>query len=314
MKIKKVKYQITNIMKINYLLIPLTIIAAACGSGNNKSDAYGNFEAVEIQVSSEVQGKIIGLKIEEGQHIQKGQTVLMIDTTQLYFRKLQMNAQMNSAEARLLQVKSQIAVQDEQKKSLEREKKRLENLVSANAAPSKQLDDINGQLDVLNSQILATRIQNQSVLFDIKALQYATAQIDDQLSRSVIKNPIDGTVLDKYIENGEVVIPGKVLYKVADLSILRLRAYISGAQLPNIKIGQKVTVLVDKDINKNQELEGTISWISQQAEFTPKIIQTKEERVNLVYAIKIDVVNDGSLKVGMPGEVKFKVQSLKFKV
>ncbi len=298
-------YQITHIMKINFLLVPLTIIAAACGNGNNKSDAYGNFEAVEIQVSSEVQGKIIELKIEEGQQFQNGQIAAIIDTTQLYLKKMQMIAQMNSADARLLQIQSQIAVQDEQKKSLEREQKRLEKLVSANAAPSKQLDDINGELDVLNSQIVSTRIQNQSISFDIKALNFQIAQTNDQLNKSVIRNPINGTILEKYVESGEVVVPGKILYKVADLSVLRLRAYISGDQLPNVKIGEKVVVLIDKDKDRNRKLEGTVSWISQEAEFTPKIIQTKDERVNLVYAIKVDVPNDGSLKIGMPGEVKF---------
>jgi len=292
-------------MRTQYLLFVLIIALTSCHLGNNKSDAFGNFEAVEIQVSSEVQGKITELKFEEGLHVQKGQVILTIDTTQLYLKKLQMNAQMNSTGARLLQILSQIAVQDEQKKSLNREQKRIDKLVSANAVPSKQLDDINGQLDVLNSQIAATRIQNQSIAFDIKALQYQIAQIDDQLNKSVIRNPVEGTILEKYVEPGEVVIPGKVLYKVADLSVLRLRAYVSGALLPNIKIGQKVFVFIDKDKDQNQKFEGTVSWISQQAEFTPKIIQTKEERVNLVYAIKVDVSNDGSLKIGMPGEIKF---------
>jgi HlyD family secretion protein len=291
-------------MKINYLLIPLSILAASCGNGKDKSDAYGNFEAIEIQVSSEVQGKIMDLKIEEGQKVLKGQIVLTIDTAQLYLKKMQMVAQMNGSGSRLVQVQSQIAVLDEQKKSLDREQKRLEKLVSANAAPSKQLDDINSQLDVLNSQIASTKIQNQTIAFDVKALQFQIAQIDDQLNKSKILNPVTGTVLEKYVESGEVVIPGKVLYKVADLSVLRLRAYVSGSQLLNIKIGQKVIVYIDKDKNENQKFEGTISWISQQAEFTPKIIQTKEERVNLVYAVKVDVSNDGSLKIGMPGEVK----------
>jgi HlyD family secretion protein len=295
-------------MKTRILLFLVIIALNSCHFGNNKSDAYGNFEAIEIQVSSEVQGKITDLKIEEGQKIQKGQIALTIDTIQLYLRKLQMNAQMNSAGSRLLQVQSQIAVQEEQKKTLEKEQNRINKLVAANAAPSKQLDDINGQLDILNSQVAATRIQNQSIAFDIKALQFATSQIDDQLYKSVIRNPVEGTILEKYVEVGEVVVPGKILYKVADLSVLRLRAYISGAQLPNIKIGQKVTVLIDKDKNENQKLSGSVNWISQQAEFTPKIIQTKEERVNLVYAIKIDVLNDGSLKIGMPGEVKFKTE------
>jgi HlyD family secretion protein len=292
-------------MRIHYLLILFILIASSCGNGKNKSDAYGNFEAVEIQVSSEVQGKITDLKIEEGQKVSKGQIVLTIDTVQLYLKKMQLIAQLNSSGSRLLQVQSQIAVQDEQKKSLDREQNRLEKLVSANAAPTKQLDDINSELDVLKSQIASTKIQNQTISFDVKAIQFQIAQIEDQLNKSNIINPIDGTVLEKYIESGEIVTPGKVLYKIADLSVLRLRVYISGDQLGNIKIGQKVIALIDKDKDQNKKLNGTISWISQEAEFTPKIIQTKEERVNLVYAVKVDVSNDGSLKIGMPGEVKF---------
>jgi len=292
-------------MRIHYLLILFILIASSCGNGKNKSDAYGNFEAVEIQVSSEVQGKITDLKIEEGQKVSKGQIVLTIDTVQLYLKKMQLIAQLNSSGSRLLQVQSQIAVQDEQKKSLDREQNRLEKLVSANAAPSKQLDDINSELEVLKSQIASTKIQNQTISFDVKAIQFQIAQIEDQLNKSNIINPIDGTVLEKYVESGEIVTPGKVLYKIADLSVLRLRVYISGDQLGNIKIGQKVIALIDKDKDQNKKLNGTISWISQEAEFTPKIIQTKEERVNLVYAVKVDVSNDGSLKIGMPGEVKF---------
>ena len=292
-------------MRIHYLLILFILIASSCGNGKNKSDAYGNFEAVEIQVSSEVQGKITDLKIEEGQKVSKGQIVLTIDTVQLYLKKMQLIAQLNSSGSRLLQVQSQIAVQDEQKKSLDREQNRLEKLVSANAAPTKQLDDINSELEVLKSQIASTKIQNQTISFDVKAIQFQIAQIEDQLNKSNIINPIDGTVLEKYVESGEIVTPGKVLYKIADLSVLRLRVYISGDQLGNIKIGQKVIALIDKDKDQNKKLNGTISWISQEAEFTPKIIQTKEERVNLVYAVKVDVSNDGSLKIGMPGEVKF---------
>jgi len=292
-------------MKLKFVLICLTAILIACNSGNNHSDAYGNFEAVEIQVSSEVQGKITNMNLEEGQQLQKGQIVMTIDTVQLFLKKMQLNAQMNASSSRLTQIQSQISVQEEQKKTLVREQKRLENLVAGNAAPSKQLDDINGQLDVLNSQIAATRIQNQSISFDVKAMLFQIEQTQDQITKSVVKNPVNGTVLEKYVEAGEVVTPGKVLYKIADLSVLRLRAYISGDQLSSAKIGQKVSVFIDKDKNHNQKFDGIISWISSQAEFTPKIIQTKDERVNLVYAIKVDVVNDGSLKIGMPGEVNF---------
>jgi HlyD family secretion protein len=289
--------------KLLFFVIPF--IAASCGNGNNNSDAYGNFEAVEILAGAEVQGKIISLDIEEGQQVKKGQVMGYIDTVPNYLRKLQLMAQTDASLAKLSQVKSQIEVQEEQRKNLLIDQKRLKNLVLANAAPTKQLDDIDGQINVVNSQIISTRVQNQAITSEIKSLQFQVAQAQDLLSKSVIRNPIDGTILEKYIEQGEIAVPGKTLYKIADLSVLRLRVYVSGAQLPNIKIGQKVAVYIDKNENENRKLEGEVSWISQQAEFTPKIIQTKEERVNLVYAVKVDVKNDGSIKIGMPGEVKF---------
>jgi HlyD family secretion protein len=292
-------------MKTKLILIAFPIVMAACSGGNNKSDAYGNFEATEVLVGAEAQGKLLNLKIEEGQQVAKDEIVGTIDTVALYLKKLQLIAQKEASTARLAQVQAQVAVQEEQKKTNTREQARIGKLVDANAAPTKQLDDVNGQLDILNSQIVSTRTQNQAIAGEIKAFQYQIAQIDDQLAKSVIHNPIKGTVLEKYIEQGEIAAQGKTLYKIANLSALKLRVYISGDQLPNIKIGQKVTIFIDKTKDENQKLEGTISWISQQAEFTPKIIQTKDERVNLVYAIKVDVANDGSLKIGMPGEVKF---------
>ncbi len=292
-------------MKTKLLFIAIPIIAAACGNGNNKSDAYGNFEATEVLVGAEVQGKVLKINIEEGQNLIKDQAVGYIDSLSTYLRKLQLIAQIEASTAKLAQVQSQIEVQEEQKKSLLREQDRSNKLVSAQAAPTKQLDDINSEIDLINKQIISTRVQNQAISGEIKALKFQADQAQDQLNKSIIRNPINGTVLEKYIEPGEIAVPGKNLYKIADLSVMKLRVYVSGAQLPNIKIGQKVTVLIDKTSDENRKLEGIISWISQQTEFTPKIIQTKEERVNMVYAIKVDVQNDGSLKIGMPGEVKF---------
>jgi len=286
-----------------FLAIPF--IVAACGSDNNKSDAYGNFEATEVLVGAEVQGKILKFNIEEGQNLVKDQVVGTIDSLSTFLRKQQLIAQLEASMAKLTQVQSQIEVQEEQKKTLLKEQERSKKLVAAQAAPTKQLDDINNQLDLINKQIISTRVQNQAISGEIKAMKFQADQAQDQLTKSVIRNPINGTILEKYIESGEIAIPGKNLYKIADLSVMKLRVYISGTQLPNIKIGQKVSVLIDKTSNENRKLEGTISWISQQTEFTPKIIQTKEERVNMVYAIKVNVQNDGSLKIGIPGEVKF---------
>ena len=292
-------------MKTKLILFVLPFFITSCGNGNNKSDAYGNFEAIEVLVGAEAQGKVVVLKIEEGQQIAKDEIVGYIDTLSLNLKKLQLVAQKEASAAKLAQVQAQIAVQEEQKKTSSKEQLRISKLVEAKAAPTKQLDDINGQLDILSSQIISTRTQNQAIAGEMKALQYQIAQVADQLTKSVIRNPVRGTVLEKYIEEGEIAVQGKTLYKIADLSTLKLRVYISGAQLPNVKLGQKVSVLIDENKDDNKKIEGTISWISQQAEFTPKIIQTKDERVNLVYAVKIDVVNDGSLKIGMPGEVKF---------
>jgi HlyD family secretion protein len=292
-------------MRNNVFFIAIFFIAAACGNGNNKSDAYGNFEATEVLVGAEVQGKILKFNIEEGQNLVKDQTVGFIDSLATFFRKQQLIAQIEASTAKLTQVQSQIDVQEEQKKTLLREQDRLGKLVAAQAATTKQLDDINSQFDLLNKQIASTRVQNQAIYGEIKALKFQADQVQDQLSKSTIRNPADGTVLEKYIEPGEIAVPGKNLYKVADLTIMKLRVYISGSQLPNIKIGQKVTVLIDRNSEETRKLEGTIGWISPQAEFTPKIIQTKEERVNMVYAIKVNVQNDGSLKIGMPGEVRF---------
>ncbi len=292
-------------MKTKLIFITIPIIAAACGNGNNKSDAYGNFEATEVLVGAEVQGKILKLNIEEGQSLLKDQAIGYIDSLSTYLKKQQLIAQIEASSTKFTQVQSQIEVQEEQKKSLLREQDRLNKLVAAQAAPTKQLDDINSDLDLINKQIISTRVQNQAISGDIKALKFQVDQAQDQLNKSIIRNPITGTVLEKYIEPGEIAIPGKNLYKIADLSVMKLRVYVSGAQLPNIKIGQKVSVFIDKTSIENRKLEGIISWISQQTEFTPKIIQTKEERVNMVYAIKVDVQNDGSLKIGMPGEVKF---------
>jgi HlyD family secretion protein len=290
------------------LIIPFIV---CCGIRNNKSDAYGNFEAIEILVGSEAQGKVIQFNAEEGQKLSKGQVIGVIDTLPLFLKKQQLLASIEAACARFVQIQSQIDVQEEQKKTLVREQSRITKLVSSEAVPAKQLDDINGQLNILNSQVIATRSQNQSILGEIKALQFQVAQVQDQIVKSVIINPVNGTLLEKYIEQGEIAAPGKTLYKIADCSVLKLRVYVSGSQLPNFKLGQKVIVFVDKDKKENRSLEGTVTWISQQAEFTPKIIQTKEERVNLVYALKVDVVNDGTLKIGMPGEIKFELSNSK---
>jgi HlyD family secretion protein len=206
--------------------------------------------------------------------------------------------------SRSASVFSQIDVQKQQKQNLLVDKARIEKLYKDGAATKKQLDDINGAISMVDKQILSIETQNAPVISDMASIDKQIAQVDESLRKCRVLNPVNGTVLDKYAEAGEITTVGKALYKIADLSTLELRVYVSGEQLPSVKIGGKTDVIID---GKNTApLEGTISWISSTAEFTPKIIQTKEERVNLVYAVKISVKNDGSLKIGMPGEVKFK--------
>lgn len=282
------------------------ILLSGCSNDKQKSDAYGNFEATETIVSSESSGKLYELNVEEGQVIEANKVVGYIDTSQLYLKKLQLAQQKNTTRTKFKNVSSQISVLQEQKRVAIRERDRIERLLKDNAATGKQLDDINGSIDVINKQISSIDIQNSTTNEELKGLDVQIQQVIDQLQKSNITNPVKGTVIMKFAEQGEIVSFGKPLYKIADISIMELRVYVSGAQLPEIKLGQKVKVLIDDGKANYKTLEGEISWISSKAEFTPKIIQTKEERVNLVYAVKVKVANDGSLKIGMPGEIMFK--------
>ncbi|MBU8893788.1 MAG: HlyD family efflux transporter periplasmic adaptor subunit [Bacteroidales bacterium] len=292
-------------MKTKYLLLLFTALLAACSGNENGSDAYGNFEANEVIISAEAQGKLIEFNIEEGEKLRKGQMLGFIDTVPLSIQKEQLLAQRQAVASKVPNVRAQVAVLEEQKAILNTEKERIEKLFNDNAATKQQLDDISGKCNVLEKQIVATKTQISSVAKEIQVVDKQIKLINEQISRAKIINPIDGTVLEKYLEENEIAVAGKALYKIAGLDEIDLRVYISGAQLPNIKIGQKVKVFIDKDEETNQEYDGEVFWISDQAEFTPKIIQTKEERVNMVYALKIRVKNDGKLKIGMPGEVIF---------
>jgi len=284
----------------------IAAITGGCSNNDNRSDAYGNFEAVETIVSSESSGKLLEFNVEEGQTLNEGSVVGYIDTIQLQLKKKQLEAAKNLTRTKFKSVSSQVGVYQEQKKVALREKERIERLLKDNAATGKQLDDINGNIDVLNRQIAAVETQNSTTNEELKNYDVQIKQIDDQLGKSTVINPVNGTVIMKFVEQNEVVNYGKPLYKIADLSVMELRVYVSGSQLPEIKIGQTVKVLIDNGKSEYRTLEGEIFWVSSKAEFTPKIVQTKEERVNLVYAVKVRVRNDGSLKIGMPGEVMFK--------
>ncbi len=301
----------------------LIVLLSSCSKGNGKYDASGTFEANEVIVSSELSGKILSLPIEEGQVLVKDSVIGIVDAVNISLQKEQVEANIQALSEKTADVspqvkllENQLAVQQSQLNNLLHEQTRIQNLLKLDAATGKQLDDINAQIDVARKSLTVTQqqinvqrnnisTQNRSILSEGKPLQKRVAQLEDQLKRANIINPVSGTVITKYAEEGEITAAGKALYKIADLSIMTLRAYISGSQLSQIKLGQNVKVLVDDGEKKYKELSGSISWIADKAEFTPKTIQTKDERANLVYAVKIRVKNDGYLKIGMYGEVKF---------
>ncbi len=271
-------------------------------SNNEKADGYGNFEATEITVSSEAQGKLEFLEVEEGQVLEKQEIVGLVDTLQLYLSKQQLLASKATVASKSGGVWSQVSVMNQQLQTAETEQQRIQNMFNENAATQRQLDQANSQVAVLKKQIQNVETQNAPIVNEVKAINAKEAEIEHQIAQSKIINPVKGTVLTKFAEPGEVVSFGKPLYKIANMEEMTLRVYVSETQLPNINIGQKVTVKIDSG-EEMKDYNGTISWISASAEFTPKIIQTKEERVNLVYAVKITVKNDGSLKIGMPAEM-----------
>lgn len=287
------------------ILLSLTLFFS-CHKEEKKADAYGNFEAIETIISAEANGKLLYLNVNEGEEINEGDLVAIIDTMQLYLKKMQLQAQKKAVSSKYKISSSQAEVIREQLKVSEVEKKRIENLLKENAASPKQLDDIIGSMRVLEKQINSVLSQNSTISGELATLDVQIKQINDQIEKCIIKNPMRGTVIMKLAEPNEIVSFGKPLYKIANLEEMELRVFVSGNQLSEIKIGQQVKVYIDIGKESMKEYEGTIIWISSKAEFTPKIIQTKEERVNLVYAVKIKVKNDGSIKIGMPAEVIFK--------
>lgn len=290
--------------KTSYILL-IIIGLNACSGNDEKSDAFGNFEATETIISAEATGKLLSFNIENGQQLKAGELVGQIDTLVLSLKRKKLLAAKSEIAANTSDILAQINVLKEQKSVLEIEKKRVESLIADSAATEKQYDDIKGRIRVIDRQIASVKVKNSTVLSKLNQLNAQVEELDELIFRCKIYNPINGTVLQKYAEAHELAMPGKALYKIANLQQMELKVYVDGTRLPKIKIGDKAKVFIDKDTETNTELEGTISWISSSAEFTPKIIQTKEERVKLVYAIKLLVKNDGSLKIGMPGEVVF---------
>lgn len=294
-------------MKISYIVLFTTfgLFFSSCSDTENISDAYGNFEATEIVVSAQSNGELLQFNVQEGDVLAKGQSIGLIDTTDLYLKKKLLEQQKLTISSQLASINSEIEVQRQQLENNKVNQARIKKMYKQGAATKKQLDDINGLVDLNEKMIDAVVSKKQNVLDQINGVGIQVEQIEELVTKCLLKNPSNGTVMVKYSEQGELAVMGKPLYKLADIKNIKLKAYISGAQLPDVKLGDEVEVLYDKNKTENDATRGKVVWISSTAEFTPKTIQTKEERVNLVYAIKVLVKNDGSIKIGMPGELNF---------
>ena len=290
-------------------LCSLLALFSACGNGAPKYDATGTFETTEVLVSAEASGRLLYFDIEEGMLLKAGEEVGVVDTVQLYLKKLQLEASLKSVEEQLPDILKQVAATKEQISAAQRERNRVANLLKVGAANQKQLDDAEDQLEVLRKQLVAQNStlsnSHQSLTWQSSSVGIQVAQVEDQLKKCHITSPITGTVLAKYAEAGELTAMGTPLFKVADTEQMYLRAYITSEQLSQVKLGQKVTVFSDYGTDEHKQYPGVVTWISDTSEFTPKTILTKNERANLVYAVKIAVHNDGLLKIGMYGGVEF---------
>jgi HlyD family secretion protein len=305
MRINEMKRKASYSLQI--LLIILLLLS--CNQNGKEFDASGVFESDEIIISSESAGVIREFKIEEGMELDSGTYIGFIDTTQLHLKISQIEAQIRAINSKKPDIIKQLASMEEQLNFLNREKIRIKNLLEAGAATQKQLDDISSNIEVLSKQIEAVKsnleITSKSIDLETAPLNIQIKQLNDQINKSIIINPVKGTVLTKFAYENELANVGKPLYKISDLSFITLRAYVTGEQLDKIKLNQSIYVFVDNDKDNYKKYTGKVEWISRKAEFTPKTIQTKDERANLVYAIKIRVKNDGFIKIGMYAEVKF---------
>lgn len=290
-------------------LLVLALAITSCGKGNKAYDASGVFESTEVTVSAEGNGRIMNLDIQEGDQLEAGAVVGCIDTVQLYLSKIQLEASRRAVGSGRLNISRQIAALESQIAKQRQELDRFTKLEQAGASNRKQVEDIQAQLDILERQLAAQKESlqntNSNVSGQADALEAQVMQLEDKIRKCVITSPVSGTILAKYSETGELAVQGRALFKVADLDNIRLRAYITADQLTGLKLGQSVKVFADQGTSGRKEYAGTLVWISDKAEFTPKTIQTRDERANLVYAVKIAVKNDGLIKLGMYGEVKF---------
>lgn len=298
-----------EIAKVNLyqLIIPIVLglLLSSC-NGNQKSDAYGQFEATETTISSESSGKLMAFDASEGMQLDAGKQVATVDNSKLVLQRDELQARLESIRSKIENINAQVEVQQSELDRAQNDLKRVQSLMQDEAATQQQLDDAQARVRTIRRQIDALQTQKLTVRAEIAATEAQIAQLEDQIEDALIINPVKGRVLNTFVEPHELVQKGQPLYQIANLDTLELRVYISGAQLPSVKLGQDVDVLVDKNAEENQELSGRVSWIASEAEFTPKMIQTKEERVTQVYALKVKVPNpNGILKIGMPGEVNF---------
>ena len=296
-------------MKNTLTIVCIAILLAACNSNKKEYDATGTFEATETTVSAEQSGTLLNFALEEGDDVEAGQEIGLIDTTQIWLKIRQATATKAVYQSQKPDLQKQIAVTRQQLAKAKTEQQRYRELVNDGAAPAKMLDDATSQVQVLqrqlDAQVSTLNTQLSTLNSQMSATDVQTSQLRDQLQKCHIKSPAAGTVLEKYVERGEFVSPGKPLFKMGEVKQMFLRAYVTSAQLQNIKIGQAVKVFADYGNGQKKEYGGTISWISSRSEFTPKTIVTDDERADLVYAVKIAVKNDGYIKIGMYGEVKW---------
>jgi HlyD family secretion protein len=292
-------------MKTRLLIAFAALILAGCKNKTGEADAYGNFEATEVIISAETSGRILKFDKDEGSSIDKGEMIALVDTTLIHLQKAEIDAGINSVRTRISSIIAQDEILTQQIENLNINIGRVENMLKDDAATQKQLDDMTGQVAVLRKQIAANNTQKVSVAAELAVYESKKASLNEQIVRSCVKSPLKGTIIEKYSEAGEVTAPGKPLAKIADLTVVKLKVYVSGAQLGKIRTGQQCNIRIDDGAKGFRNFSGIITYVSDKAEFTPKIIQTKEERVTFVYAVSINVINDGTLKSGMPGEAIF---------
>ena len=299
----------THFWRKSIIVLACLMLLVSCRKKDKGTDAYGVFEATEIIVSSENNGKLLEFSAEEGKTYQQGDVLGHIDSTQLCLQIRQLESSIRATLASRPDIPSQLNTLEAKLQTLQRERNRVDALVKANAASTKQLDDVNAEIDITKSQIAATKstlnTQSAAILENVEAMRFQLLQLQNAVDKCTIHAPITGTILQKYIEPNELAFQGKPLFKIADITNMTIKVYVTEDMLSSIKLGQDADIHLDAK-GGQKTIKGTVRWISAKAEFTPKMIQTKKERVNMVYAVKIGFKNDGSAKIGMPGDVKFK--------